>query len=264
MNQNFVKKNNINFYHLQASDKNSRKVLFVHGAWGTSLWWENWMKIWTENNFDCWAIDLRGRNGSFGDIDLGSTTLDDYLSDIIEGALLIKPQIIIGHSMGALLSLKAAETLSLGALILISPAPLISLKSVINLKNVLPVWRSVLRSVKKEIIPYNQDTSSTTALYGLSDEDKNFIHSRSWSESGKALMEIFTGKISVNTGRIAMPRLVISGSNDRLVSPLSSFEMASYIKADYYSINGASHVPFIGNGNFRLAKTILSWLNNYL
>jgi pimeloyl-ACP methyl ester carboxylesterase len=60
----------------------SRSVLFVHGMWGGSCYFRNYLSAAAQAGGDAWALDLRGHSPSPAPGGLGRVSLADYASDV--------------------------------------------------------------------------------------------------------------------------------------------------------------------------------------
>ncbi|MCW8086172.1 alpha/beta fold hydrolase [Sabulicella glaciei] len=97
------------------------EFLLVHGALGQAAMWREVMGACPGR---CLALSLRGHGASGGRERLQDWTLDDYLDDVLRVvATLPRPPVLVGHSMGALLGLLAAERAPLAGLVLLAPPP---------------------------------------------------------------------------------------------------------------------------------------------
>ncbi|CAI6073379.1 2-succinyl-6-hydroxy-2, 4-cyclohexadiene-1-carboxylate synthase [Paenibacillus sp. JJ-100] len=99
--------------------KISPPLLFVHGAYTGSWMWSKYIPHFVENGWTCYALNLRSHYKSRV-MDLSRITVDDYMEDIREVlSLIAEPPVLIGFSMGGILSQKIAETADLAGLIVI-------------------------------------------------------------------------------------------------------------------------------------------------
>lgn len=91
--------------------KNGIPVIFIHGTASANDVWENQYKALNEQNFRIIGIDLRGHGKSKNPG--GICTIDVHVNDLKETFSHIginEKMIIIGHSFGAVLALKFAES----------------------------------------------------------------------------------------------------------------------------------------------------------
>ena len=116
---------------IKKSTKKSQKIplLFIHGAWHGAWCWHNFLDFFSENGFDCYAPSLWGHGNSDNPKNLKTTRLDDYIDNIknvidsIYEASGKKP-VIIGHSMGGLVTQKYLESdPDIPKAILLAPVP---------------------------------------------------------------------------------------------------------------------------------------------
>lgn len=107
------------------SDRNP-PLLFVHGlAHGAWCFAEHWLPAAAQQGFPAYALSLRGHGGSGGGRRLGRTLMRDYVHDVLQViASLPQPPVLIGHSMGALVSQLVADRYQPHGLVLLTPAPL--------------------------------------------------------------------------------------------------------------------------------------------
>lgn len=85
-------------------------LLFVHGMWGGSWYWVNYMMAAAQAGWDAWAINLRGHHGSRPVPDLGRVSVLDYVQDVRDCLRGLGEVILVGHSMGGLIAQKVAES----------------------------------------------------------------------------------------------------------------------------------------------------------
>lgn len=94
-------------------------LLFVHGAYTGSWMWSKYIPHFVEQGWTCYVMNLRSHYKSRV-MDMTKITFDDYLEDIREVlAQCDEPPVLIGFSMGGILSQKIAETITLTGLVII-------------------------------------------------------------------------------------------------------------------------------------------------
>lgn len=101
----------------------SRSVLFVHGMWGGSWYFRNYLYGAAQAGWDAWALDLRGHGLSPAPDGLGSVSLADYVADVRHCLDQLGEAVLVGHSMGGLIAQKAAEGTGVAAAIFLTSAP---------------------------------------------------------------------------------------------------------------------------------------------
>ena len=92
-------------------------LLFAHGIFhGSWLWW-NFMDFFATQGIACYAVNYRGHFLSSGHAQLGQATVADYVADVKTALAAIgREAILVGHSMGGIVSQKVAESAPLHTL----------------------------------------------------------------------------------------------------------------------------------------------------
>lgn len=110
--------------YLPAITKSRHPILFVHGNFHGSWMWRYFLEYFSRNGVSCYALNFRGHWLSRGHAELGKAVAEDYVQDVHECLAAIGGEVIlIGHSMGGVVSQKAAEGSPLKKLILLDSAP---------------------------------------------------------------------------------------------------------------------------------------------
>jgi pimeloyl-ACP methyl ester carboxylesterase len=100
-------------------------ILFVHGAWhGAWCWNKYFLPYFAEKGFDAYALSFRGHGNSYSPESFRGMGISDYVADVttVIGRLPELP-IIVGHSMGGLVTQKYLEENTLPAAVLLAPVP---------------------------------------------------------------------------------------------------------------------------------------------
>lgn len=101
-------------------------ILFVHGAWhGAWCWNKYFLPYFAEKGFDSYALSLRGHGNSDVPHSFRGMGISDYVTDVthIVEQLPEKP-VIVGHSMGGLVTQKYLEKNTLPAAVLLASVPI--------------------------------------------------------------------------------------------------------------------------------------------
>jgi pimeloyl-ACP methyl ester carboxylesterase len=89
----------------------SKTIVFIHGAWLTSLSWENWIPYFEKQGYQCIAPEWPLRDKPIAELrastppelaQVGVKELVDHYDEIIRA--LPEPPILIGHSFGGLIT----------------------------------------------------------------------------------------------------------------------------------------------------------------
>lgn len=97
-------------------------LLFVHGLGHAAWCWENWMDAAVSAGYPAHAVSLRGHGGSEGP--LRTSRLGHYVSDVVRtAATLPEPPVVVGHSMGGLVTQMVMARHRVRAGVLVAPVP---------------------------------------------------------------------------------------------------------------------------------------------
>lgn len=204
----------------------NQTIIMIHGMWGSSWYWENYKNYFEAKGYKCIVPTLRYHDvnpKSAPHDKLGTTSILDYAADMeklikeIDG----KP-IIIGHSMGGLITQILASRGLASAAILLCPAypsgilvltPSV-IKSFWSVLTQWAYWKKPMRQTFEEAV--------YSMLHLLPQQQQKETYERFVYESGRALFEISSWLIDskkatqVNEKNVTCPMLVISGAEDRI------------------------------------------------
>src|SRR6266508_3602332 len=106
-------------------ERRSRRkpLLFVHGELAGSWLWERYLGYFASRGWEGHALNLRNHFWS-QTADPLELSFETYTDDVIAAIDRLGPSTVaVGHGMGGLLALKAAERAPISALVLLSPEP---------------------------------------------------------------------------------------------------------------------------------------------
>ncbi len=216
-------------------------VLLIHGMWSDLAYWNRFSRCFEQRGLATHPVTLLHHEKPQDVVALRRTSILDYVAQVRDVAAgLPEPPIVVGHSMGALVAQKLAETKEVRSLVLLSPVgprgispvrPSVLLCAAGNIADAL--WR------RPFIIPERH------ARYGLlntlSPREQTVVYRSFLYESGRALWEIFRGEVAVNEEEISCPVLVVVGSEDRTTPPSIARRIALKYGADYREYPGECH-----------------------
>jgi len=205
-------------------------IVMIHGMWGGGWYWRDFRRFFEDRGYRCLTPTLRHHDVRPGDPPhpgLGTTSLLDFAADL-ESAIrdLDEAPVLLGHSMGGLLTQILASRGLARAAVLLSPA---------SPAGVMALTPSVIRSFRRPLTTWgfwrkphrpNLEEATYSMLHLLTpDERKNTWERFVW-ESGRAAAEIgfwlFDRRHAsrVDPTRITCPMLLVAGIEDR-ITPIS-------------------------------------------
>ena len=111
--------------HYEERGRGPNLLLFVHGYTACWRWWEVTLERLDPARYHCYALDLRGAGDS--DKPASGYTIEQYAEDVFQfcRALRLRKLVLVGHSMGGLISMQLALSHPelLRGLVLVDPAP---------------------------------------------------------------------------------------------------------------------------------------------
>jgi pimeloyl-ACP methyl ester carboxylesterase len=240
-------------------------ILFVHGAYcGAWMWAERFMPYFAEQGFVCHAVSLRGHGGSEGV--LTWATLNDYVDDVeAAAARLDSPPIIIGHSMGGLITQhflgrgNAARAAVL--LATVPPSGLGSSAMHLSMFSADLLWQlGLLQSLGPEAV---SPEAIHRAFFSKETQPSEVQHllPRLQRESQRASAEMLSPS-QPTLPSPSLPILVMAGDADIFLPLSAARETATFYKAELEVLNGAPHGLMLDSAWWQpSADKIIAWIN---
>lgn len=231
-------------------------LLFVHGAYTGSWMWSKYIPHFVEQGWTCYVMNLRSHYKSRV-MDMTKITFEDYLEDIREVlAEFEEPPVLIGFSMGGILSQKVAETMDLAGLIIIDS----SLSHEVHQLMPYPERNRIIPDI---VIPpparEEQSSIDETA------EDIAFQRKYLQMESSKAFLTFSaafgsSGGVSINGDLITCPSLVIKAVESDDEERRGQLT-AEQLGAEYAGLWDTTHTGLlVGQRYMEVVERIFHWL----
>lgn len=220
-------------------------LLMIHGASGGAWYFDGYVDYFKKKGLNAIAIDLRG-HGSHAI--MGDYRLDDYVDDVILAAKRLDQSklVILGHSMGAAVVLKALEkdpTLCQQA-ILMSPPPISGIDDQSPLGLFFDDMMSYLRKSRKEGLHEGMDLGALLSYMMFNDrleqDALKHIRKRLVRESALIKADLLKPYIQ-DVKKITTPLVIISSDADRLVAMDDLKVMSDRLKADLKTLHALPH-----------------------
>ena len=241
-------------------------MLMVHGIMGGSWYFAKWLDFFSARGHPAYALNLRGHHESRPVRDFGRVSVMDYVSDAGDAAHGVRerhpgaPLILVGHSMGGLVAQKAAESLDLAALVLLSAVP----PAGIPLLS-WPLFRRQLKHVgamlRSRAIVANPADAAALFLNRVDAADVASFIPRWTPASGRAGRDITLGRVSVDPSRITGPGLVIAGGDDVAIPPKVQRAVGRKYGATFRVYEGNAHFLIWEPGWDRIAADVAAWID---
>lgn len=238
-----------------------RAILFVHGMWGGSWMWDNWVGFFAGRGFTCYALNLRGHHGSKPVADIGRVPFADYVTDARVVAAAIGRPVLVGHSMGGLVVQKLAEVGDPPAAVLLTPA---APRGILALSTPRLFWLSLkhLREIllSRPIAPSFEEADAL--LFGRTPPaERRAAWERFVPESGRAAFDMAVAGVPVDAARVRCPMLVVAGRDDAITPAKTVRRVAAKYGADLRLFDGHAHMVNLEPGWETIAADVAGWLD---
>jgi pimeloyl-ACP methyl ester carboxylesterase len=228
-------------------ERRSRRkpLLFVHGELAGSWLWERFLGYFASRGWEGHALNLQNHFWS-RTVDPTELTFESYVEDVVAALNRFGPTtVVIGHGLGGLLALKAAEHTPVGGLVLISPEPPAALRDPVaahEMRDVPDVysrarigWSTLPEKLQRD----HRDLTIADVLR------IQHLLGQKPHESGRARRSVIAG-IPVDPRFLAeTPRLVIGAGLDTVVPEPTSERLATWLGAEYEPFGAHSHYGLI-------------------
>jgi pimeloyl-ACP methyl ester carboxylesterase len=228
-------------------ERRSRRkpLMFVHGELAGSWVWERFLGYFAGRGWEGHAVNLRNHYWSQS-ADPATLSFESYTEDVVAALDRLGPTtVVIGHGMGGLLALKAAERVAISGLVLIAselPRDLRSPARAHELREIPDVYGQSV--IGWDTLPerLQRDERDLT----LADILKiQHLLGQKPHESGMARRQMLLG-VPVDRRVVAeVPRLVIGGGLDRAVDLVATERLADWLGAEYEPFGAHSHYGLI-------------------
>jgi pimeloyl-ACP methyl ester carboxylesterase len=228
-------------------ERRSRRkpLLFVHGELTGSWLWERYLGYFAGRGWEGHALNLRNHFWSQS-APAGELSFDSYVEDVAAVMARIGPNVVVvGHGMGGLLAMKAAERVPATALVLLSAEPPRDLRPAAKVHELRDIpelfgksvigWETLPEKLQRDHRDLSlQDVLRIQHLLG----QKPF-------ESGIARRQVLQG-VHVDRRSIeGIPKLVIGAGLDAYIREAASSELASWLEAQYEPFGAHSHFGLV-------------------
>ena len=242
-----------------------RPLYLLHGEAAGSWVWERFLLFFAQRGWEGHALNLRGHFWSEAPEDGERVSFDTYVDDVLAGFdRLPSNPVLVGHGMGGLLALKAAEARisrdqPVAALVLISPALPAQLRRPARpheLREVPDTFRRDFlgwQSLPEQLRRQNPDLTIGDVLR---------IQHLLGIEWGAVRRAVMSG-VPVDPVRLAdLPLLVVGGGLDRWYPGTGSERLAEWLHAPYEPFGAHSHFGLVAGSEsyVQVAEAIRAFL----
>lgn len=228
-------------------ERRSRRkpLLFVHGELGGSWAWERFLGYFAGRGWEGHALNLRNHHWS-QTADPAELSFETFVDDVGAAMDRLGPTVVaVGHGMGGLLAMKAAERRPIGGVVLIGselPGDIRQPTEPHRIREIpelfgpsLLGWATLPEKLQRD----HRDLTLADVLR------VQHLMGQKPHESGRARRTMLRG-VRIDPARLAeVPRLVIGGGLDRVVSLDDAERLADWLGAEFEPFGAHSHYGLI-------------------
>lgn len=258
-------------------------MVFLHGLWLLPSSWDRWVELYEDADFSAltpgWPGDSLTTEEASKHLEACANKTIGQVADHFESIIrrLRKKPIVIGHSLGGLISQVLAGKGVSKATVAIDPAPFRGVLPlpISSLKSAWPVFRNPAN--RNRAVPLTFDQFRFAFANGVGDEEARELYDRfAVPASGAPLFEVIAPNLnpwteakvdSKNPER--GPLLFVSGDKDNTIPP--SVVQASYRiqrrnrnVTEIVQLRGRGHALIIDSGWREVAEIALSFIKRFL
>jgi pimeloyl-ACP methyl ester carboxylesterase len=246
-------------------ERRSRRkpLLFVHGELGGSWLWERYLGYFAGRGWEGHALNLRNHHWS-QTADPAELSFEMFVDDVAAAMERLGPGVVVvGHGMGGLLAMKAAERQSLAGLVLVAsevpgelrlPAHQHELREIPELYGKARIgWETLPERLQRD----HRDLTIADILR------IQHLMGQKPHESGRARRAVLRGIRIDRSIFEGVPRLVIGAGLDQQVPVESAERLAEWLDAPYEPFWAHSHYGLVlGEQSFQqVADAIRAFLD---
>ncbi|NTW17559.1 MAG: alpha/beta hydrolase [Syntrophaceae bacterium] len=231
-----------------------RSLVFIHGSGGDHrIWIKQYTKL--QHEFNVAVIDLPGHGQSVADGEQEVSSYVEWIRQFLD-AWAVKKPVLIGHSLGAAISLVFA----------IHHGALLSGIVAVGGGARMPVNEMILKGLKTDPAPVialaakfavskeNRERLLQTVIEGLSRANPGVLHGD--------LLACDRLDITDQISQIGMPTLIICGTDDKMTPPALSRHLQDNIPGAQVSlIENAGHMVMLENAE-TFNKSLIKFLRS--
>ena len=248
-------------------ERRSRRkpLLFIHGELAGSWVWERYLGYFAGRDWEGHALNLRNHYWSLT-ADPTTLSFDTYTEDVVAALDRLGPTTVaVGHGMGALLALKAAERVAISGLVLVAPGLPRDLRHPARpheLRYIPEVYgRNVIgwETLPEKLLRDHRDLTLPDIL------KIQHLLGQKPHEAGAARRQVLAG-VAVDRRVVAqVPRLVIAGGLDASVGLDDAERLAEWLGAEFEPFGAHSHFGLIAgeHSHGQVADAIRNFLETH-
>jgi pimeloyl-ACP methyl ester carboxylesterase len=228
-------------------ERRSRRkpLLFLHGELAGSWLWERFLGYFAGRGWEGHALNLQNHYWS-RTADPTELSFETYTEDVVAALERLGPTtVVIGHAMGGLLALKAAERMPIAGLVLLSselPRDLRMPARSFELREIPDVYgRSVIgwATLPEKLLRDHRDLTMDDVM-----RIQHMLGEKP-HESGLARRQVLQGVSVDRRPLVDIPKLVVGAGLDQIVPEEASERQSEWLGSEYEPFGAHSHFGLV-------------------
>ena len=242
-------------------------IIFVHGAWHGAWCWELFMDYFSDNGYDCYALNLRHHSEPGPKRKNNKIKLNDYVDDLHHSVSNLKQTpILIGHSMGGAIIQRYIKKYDCKQVVLMASCPPRG-----NWRTNLNPFNFVFWIVFKRLFSVIFNGFELHEIIKREKEVKQLFFSN--NIDNKILKETTTKLTSESitavcnfmyplkhTSDKSIPMFVVGAKDDKVISEDDFENTHKTYNADFLYIENIAHDMMLDTNYLIVAENIFHWL----
>ncbi|NME67002.1 alpha/beta hydrolase [Flammeovirga aprica] len=247
--------------------KSKHPLILIHGAlFNGEAWRGNFLDYFAELGYDTYAVHLSGHRDNESKLFLNLYGLDQYTEDVIKliTSLDEKP-ILIGHSMGGLVTQLVGQKISLQAAVLLAAVPPFGVfRSMSEFFLTAPLsWGKFAASA---LFPFGKyiETEPPEGIYTTlpSLEVRKHVSKNMQRESIRALLEMMLRDFEIDASKVNFPMAHIGFRDDKIIFPEDVEKTATFYGQQAIIFENRAHAFMFEPNWTEVAEYIQEWLDD--
>jgi pimeloyl-ACP methyl ester carboxylesterase len=241
-----------------AQRRSSLPIVFVHGLWGGAWLFDAWLPFAADRGWEAWAPNLRGRAGSRPVADLGRVTMQEFAEDLLNVLDATGPAVVVGYSMGGLVTQMVAHDPRVRAMVLLCSVPprgIVALSGAVARRTP----RYLPAMARGRLLRPNRRDAGDMLMNAMAPAERDRWYPSLIADSGTAARQMALGAIAVDPTLVSCPALVVFADQDRISPPSVQPKLVARYRAEHVEMQGHGHLIAVESGWEATASAILEW-----
>jgi pimeloyl-ACP methyl ester carboxylesterase len=193
-------------------------------------------------------------------IDLGRVSIDDFVHDATLVAAQLGTPLVVGHSMGGLITQRLAEQGLARAAVLITPAPPRGIM-VLTPRVAIKQLKYLPRILASRVVDPRREDLREIVLNRVPAELQDAMLDLLIADSGRAARDMSITGVPVDAKRVRCPVLVITADEDRFIPKSVAEKIARRYHAPLQTMLGHGHMVINEPGWETTADSVARWFS---